>query len=192
MEAGNNRQLALILKQYKDKSGEVNFPAVFSVPTDQRLPAIIASDFMKATALVVAALSLAFEKLNFKKKTEFGKLINDIADEIIDTADEDNISMEDLLLFLQGMVRGKYGEITEMSVARFMKLFEGYRQIRHESILLLRENEHLQYKGLGDAERTSKSDELEQRFANFGDRIAELKESIRNERNPHLKDIDKF
>src|SRR5258708_2996733 len=112
MEAGNNRQIATILKQYKTQGGDINYPAVMSVPLEERLPALFKNDFMKGTALVVGALAMAFEKLSFKsKKNEVGVLVNNIAEEILNSCDEDNLSLEDLVLFLQNLVRGKYGVI---------------------------------------------------------------------------------
>jgi hypothetical protein len=174
--------VATILKQYKLPNGDVNFPAIFStVPTEERLPALYKKDFMKATALVVAALALAFERLRFKKMD--GKLVNDIAEEVLDSADIDNLSLEDLLLFLQMMVQGKYGNIDEMSIPRFMNLFDKFRDDRHNSIVEIRMNEHLQYKGLGSSERSNQEDALSSHFANFAGTMASLRESLKELKN---------
>lgn len=191
MVAGDTRQMALILKQFKHKNGEVNYPAIFNVPSTERLPAMFQRDFMQATGLVVAALTMAFEKMSFKRKMD-GATINNIAEEILDTCDEDNLSLEDLVLFLQNMVRGKYGNMEEISIARFMGTFDKYRDERHYALIDLRENEHLQYKGLGDASRSAQSDPLADHFSSFGERIHELKDALQYEKNIHLKDIDKF
>lgn len=192
MQAGDNRTMALILKQYKFKSGEINFPAVFTVPSAERLPALYAKDFMQATALVVGALTMAFERMSLKKMT--GELINNIAEEIINSCDEDNLSLEDLVLFLQNMVRGKYGDMAEISVAKFMNLFDKYRNERTLAIQEYRENEHLQFKGLGDANRSAKSDPLAEHFSRMAGSISQLKESMREvkKENETLKKVDKF
>lgn len=191
MQKGDTRQMAVILKQYKLKNGEINYPAVFTVPSIERLPALYRNDFMQATALIVAALVMAFERMNFKRKMD-GTTVNNIAEEILDTCEEDNLSLEDLVLFLQNMVRGKYGNIEELSISRFMNLFDKYRDERHSAIMQLRENEHLQHKSLGDSERSVKSDPLADHFSSIGERMSELKEAVRFEKNIHLKDIDKF
>lgn len=192
MQAGDNKTMALILKQYKHKTGEVNYPAVFTVPSSERLPALYQKDFMQATALVVGALTMAFERMSLKKMT--GEIINNIAEEIINSCDEDNLSLEDLVLFLQNMVRGRYGDIVEISVAKFMNLFDKYRDARTEAIQEYRENEHLQFKGLGDANRTVKSDPLAEHFSRMSGVFSELKESVRDlkQENKKLKDIDKW
>jgi len=180
MEAGDNRQIATILKQYKTKGGEVNYPAVLSVPLSERLPALFEKDFMKATALVVGALALAFEKMSFKaKKNEVGVLVNNIAEEILNSCDEDNLSLEDLVLFLQGLVRGKYGIIEDISVTKFMSLFDKYRDDRHLALIEYRENEHLVYKGLGDNTRSSVEDQLSNTLMRIQGTMAELKQSLK-------------
>lgn len=192
MQKGDNRQMALILKQYKFKNGDINFPAIFSgVPTKDRLPALYEKDFFQATALVVGALTMAFKKMRLKKMD--GELINDIAEDILNTCDEDNLSMEDLVLFLGNMIRGKYGNIEEISVSKFMKLFDEFRDERHHSMMNYRENEHLQFKGLGDASRSTKSDPLAEHFSSIGERIRELKDGLseKKERETMIK-ADKF
>lgn len=194
MEAGDNRAIATILKSYKLKTGEINYPAIFSIPSTERLPALYKQDFMKATALVVAAISLAFEKMNLKRKKDLnvGVLVNNIAEEVIDTCEEDNIGLEDLVLFLQGLVRGKYGNVEELSVAKFMNLFDQYRDERHFAMQEIKMNEHLQYKALGDSNRSYKQDPLSEHFSSLGQTISELKSKLEYKNNPKLKDIDKF
>lgn len=130
-------------------------------------------DFMKATALVVGALTMAFEKMRFKNMD--GRLINDIAEEILNSADEDNIGLEDLVLFLQNMTRGKYGTFESMSLSKFMSHFDKYRDDRHYALLEYRENQHLQFKGIGDATKSVKTDPLADRMSKLGSSLHELR-----------------
>lgn len=189
MQSGNNKAIATILKQFKLPNGNVDYPIVMQTPLAERIPSMYERDYLGTTALIGMAIAMAFDKMKFKRELP-GGLVNDIADEVIDSAVEDNLGIEDVMLFLQGLVRGKYGNIEEMSVSRFMNVFEQYRQERHEAILNYRENEHLQFKALGDGNRTSKTDQLEDHFASFGNRISELKESLSYEKK--LNQIDKF
>lgn len=180
MEAGNSKEIATILKQFKTKGGEVNYPAVLSVPLTERLPALYDRDFMKATALVVGALAMAFERLSFKvKKNEVGVLINNIAEEILNSCDEDQLSLEDLVLFLQNLVRGKYGVIEDISVPKFMNLFDKYRDERHFALVEYRENEAIQHKGIGDNTRSSVEDPLSNTLMRIQGTMAELKQSLK-------------
>lgn len=188
MESGNKREIAVILKQYRFKSGDVNFPAIFNIPTAQRLPELYKENYLRATALVGMGLATAFDRMVFRKKPS-GELVNQIAEEILDTCEEDNLSLEDLMLFLQGLVRGTYGEVSEISIAKFMNLFDQYRQERYDAIINFRENEHIQFKSLGSSERSSKSDELAEHFASMSQTISELKNEWRSlkKENNNLK-----
>lgn len=193
LEKGNNRQVATILKQYKTKSGTLDFPAILSVPTAERIPALFKRDFMYCTTLVVAALAGAFDRMGFKKEFDAVRT-NDLAEEIIDSAEDDNIGIEDLLLFLQGMVRGEYGLLETMSIPRFMSLFDKYRNNRHTALIEYRENEHLQFKGLGDAGRSNYADPLSDHFSKLGNSLHELRISMNETKkeNNILKQVDKL
>lgn len=121
--------------------------------------------------------------------------ILNLAEEIIDTSSEDNLSLEDLMLFLQNLVRGKYKLSYEsFDIPKFMELFEIYRQERHSMILRLRENEHLQFKALGDATRSFSQDALSEHFGNFANTMSMMRENMKElkKENKVLKEIDKL
>lgn len=184
----------LILRQYKEDSGAVSFPKVLSIPMNSRLPELAKTDFERILKLVVGAITVALENINLKKTLNALQIL-DLSEMIIDASGEDNLSMEDLMLFLQRLVKGEYnipGAVMDMGT--FMKLFEAYRQERHVRLLEYRENEHLQYKSMGDASRSAKEDPLSEHFSKLGDTLSGLKESLRETKkeNQKLKDIDKF
>jgi hypothetical protein len=71
----------------------------------------------------------------------------DCAEVIIDTAKEDNIALEDILLFLQQVTRGKYGEMYgTIDQAKIMSWFDIYRDERFEAAKRIRDQQHEQYK----------------------------------------------
>jgi len=179
MEAGNNREITNILKQYKEPSGIIKFDEVMKVPLSDRLPSLAEKNIMHATMLVVAAITMAFEKMSMKKKVD-GVLINNIADEVIDTCGEDNLGMEDLMLFLQGLVRGKYGNNDDMTVSKFMNLFELYREERHKAIVEHREKEADYLDSLGDpTDRIKGKTLLDEQLASYASRIQEKNDEIK-------------
>lgn len=175
METGNNQQVSLILRQFKQKDGTPNYPAVFSIPSTERLPVLAAQDFHKVNLLMIGAITVAFESLTFKKPMNEIQILN-LSELIIDSSHEDNLSFEDVILFLQQMVAGKYEFSSEsMDVPRFMKLFNTYREERHQAILNFRENQQLEYKAIGDAHRTLKENPLADHFSKLGGSLHELK-----------------
>lgn len=179
MEAENNREITSILKQYKEPTGLIKFEEVMKVPLSDRLPMLVEKNYMKATALVVAAITMAFEKMSMKKKVD-GVLINNITDEVIDTCGEDNIGLEDLMLFLQGLVRGKYGNNDDMTVAKFMNLFEIYREERYRAIIAYREQECANLDALGDpTDRIKGKTLLDEQLASYASRMQEKNDEIK-------------
>lgn len=179
MEKQDSRAITTILKQYKEPSGIIKYTEVCKIPLSERLPALVEKDFMKATALVVVAITMAFEKMNMKKRVD-GVLINNIADEVVDTCGEDNISMEDLMLFLQGLVRGSYGNNDDMTVSKFMNLFEIYRENRYAALMEYRENQNLEYKSLGDPERSVKpSTPFEEHLQEYSQKLQAKNDEIK-------------
>lgn len=141
MEAGNKMEVNIALKQYKHPSGHANFPALFTIPTAQRLPALAKQDLKRTFALVGAGVTVAMESMNLTRPMN-GQQIIDLTDAIIETAEEDNLSLEDLLLFLQKLTRGEFGTMYEgMDIPKFMEKFEQYREQRYQSIKAMREEE---------------------------------------------------
>lgn len=194
MVAKDRMGIMIALKQYKTDVGAVNYPKVLSIPISERLPELAKNNFVTIVKIVAAALTVAFEGMNLKRgMTEVQ--IADLAEAILDSSTEDYLSMEDLMLFLQKFIRGEYGAMYEsMDIPKFMLAFEVYRQERHESLMEIRNNKHLESKGLGSSERTSKKDEIDEHFFNMANQISNMRDQLKETRkeNQKLKDIDKF
>lgn len=173
--------MGIILKQYKLPNGSANFPALFYVPTSERLPAMAKRDFDSTLKLIIGAVAMALKSMGIKRSLNEFQILT-LAEEIIDTSDEDNLSLEDLVLFLQYLSRGKYGNIDDLSIPRFFNLFEIYRQERHSTRLNMLENEHLQYKGMGDTNRMTNSDPLAEHFNKLGSSLHELRMSLNQQK----------
>lgn len=111
----------------------INFSAVLSV--NERLPQMYKQDPDNVIICLTAALFMAFESMNLARPMNDGQII-DLVDTILDSSSEDYLSLEDIVLFLQGLVRGKYGPLYEsMDMPKFMDKFEIYRQERHEALI---------------------------------------------------------
>jgi len=114
------------------------------------------NDYSEALTIVSAAITMSMGLLNLKQPMNALQIV-DLADALLDSAAEDNLALEDLVLFLQQLTRGKYNPLYEsMDVPKFMEKFEIYREERHKAVLEMRENQHLEFKGLGDPTRATK------------------------------------
>lgn len=138
------------------------------------------NDFSGTLTTITAGVTLAMESLNLKQPMNPLQIL-DLSEAIIDTAEDDNLSLEDLMLFLQGLVRGKYSPLYEsMDIPKFMEKFEIYREERHRAILEYRENKHLEFKALGDPTRVAKPETaFEEHLSQFTTKLANMKDELK-------------
>lgn len=84
--------------------------------------------------LMGAAITIAMENLNLSKPLTATQIV-ELVDAIIDTASEDALALEDLILFLQKLTRGEYADTnSRMDIPVFMRLFEYHRQQRYRTL----------------------------------------------------------
>lgn len=193
IQTGKKQEINAVLRNYKTEQGLVHFPSVLSIPRELRIAQLAKNDFINTSMLITAGLTLAFESLNLKRGMNANQVI-DLAEMIIDESADDNLAMEDLMLFLQKLVRGEYGVNYEsMDCSKFMEKFEVYRQERYKALQTIRMEQHAQHKVAGDTGRTAKIDQLSEHFSSLGDRLSGMKSDISKlkEENKNLK-MDKF
>lgn len=122
---------------------------------------MVKRNFGETLALIVVALTKAFEAMNLNRPMNDEQIV-ELAETILDSSNEDLLALEDVVLFLQGLTRGKYGPLYEaMDIPKFMEKFEVYRNERHVALLRVREEQHANFKAMGDTERISDSDSQE-------------------------------
>lgn len=183
LQRGDKQAVQLILRDFKTPNGAANFPVLFSIPTENRLAKMAENDFTETLSLVTAGVTLAMEALNLR--TPMNPLqILDLSEAIIDTASDDNLSLEDLMLFLQNLTRGKYNPLYEsMDVSKFMEKFEIYREQRHRAILEYRENKHLEFKALGNADRSgTQASPLDTHLSEYSTKLQSIKDELHEQK----------
>lgn len=153
LQVKDKREINIILKSYKHPGGAINFPALFSISSEQRLPELAKNDFRLIHTVVTAGLGMCFETMNLSRPMSPDQVI-DLADLILETCAEDNLALEDLLLFLQKLVRGEYGPMYEsLDIPKFMEKFELYREDRFQAIKNIRDEQQAQYGSSADKRR---------------------------------------
>lgn len=138
------------LSKFKER-GTIVFNKLFEISLDERIPALSKTEDGKYQVLIAltASLKSMFSNINLRVGLNEDQLI-EIAELVIDQSHEDNFALEDFLLFGHKFLVGEYGKIYDrMDVPTFFEFFEKYRQVRHESILAIREEEHAQFKSMG-------------------------------------------
>lgn len=135
MATGNSLQVAANVKQYKLQNGATNYLSVLKIPMQDRILGLVEAVGLEAVyKQMAAAITVAMEGLNISKPLTATQIM-ELTDAIIDTAGEDALSLEDLILFLQKLVRGETGETySRMDIPTFMKMFEKHRQQRYKAL----------------------------------------------------------
>lgn len=187
MEAGDKASVSLILRDFKTLQGVVRYDKVLSIPSAERIPVLAQRDFTRIITVITAALTLAFEGMNLKRGMNPIQVV-DLAEAVVDSAAEDNLALEDLMLFLQKLVRGEYGSMYEsMDIPKFMTAFEEYRENRWHQLNNIRDEQSAQHKCMGDAGRTGEPDELSQHFSNFADKISGMNSELKATRRENME-----
>jgi hypothetical protein len=148
---------SLALQQYSTADG-AKFEPLLSIPLSERIPGLISEYGLKRmhklikTVLNEFCYSIALPKS--KKLTE--TKISVVACDLILVADEDQLSMEDLIVFFELAKNGKYGKfknlLTHYSI---MEKLEQYRQERYAAYVRIKQQKEAEVRLLGPTERIS-------------------------------------
>jgi hypothetical protein len=156
LKAGNNLAITAHLNAFKDR-GVVKHDRTLRIPTKDRIPALTATDegYNYVLTVLAARLKQTFDNMNLKRGMNEDQIIT-LGEEIINESHEDNLSMEDVLLFLQQLLTGKAGRILDrMDIPLFFELFEHYRQERYLALQYIQYEAEVNYKAMGDRARSS-------------------------------------
>ena len=139
------------LASFREK-GIVKYERTLSVPMDRRIPELAKTKMgRKQVSIAIAASMLsAFQHIESAKMS--AATIKEIAEGIIDSSHEDQLSLEDVLLFLKDMLMGRFGKIRgALDMPAFFELFEKYRDERYQTLKKIRWEQHLSFKSTGDS-----------------------------------------
>lgn len=153
---GSKGELHNEMCRYKEKGEALPMKVIELVPVSERLPALAK---MYGTDKIAGVLSVAITKAlnNFNLRVGMNsEQIANLAYEIITESESDQLAIQDVLLFLDGMVKYKYGKVYDrMDMPTFFEMFEKYRDERHLAYINGKEEAHAQYKAMGDSNRMS-------------------------------------
>jgi len=145
----------LVLQQY-EKDEEIRFDLLWSIQESDRIPALSLEYGNKRMYRLIVTLVKEFcvsiplprsKKLNDTR-------INVCACDLMISAREEELSIEDFILLFERIKRGKYGPIKKYLTHQSIKeKLETYLQDRRNAFAQLSEQKHLELKTLGPAER---------------------------------------
>lgn len=148
---------SLALQQYSTADG-ANFESLLSIPLSERIPGLVGEYGLKRmhrlikTVLAEFCYSIALPKS--KKLTETKASV--VACDLLLVADEDQLSMEDLIVFFKLAKNGRYGKfkglVTHYGITEKL---EHYRQERYAAYLRIKEQKEAEVRLFGPTERIS-------------------------------------
>jgi hypothetical protein len=148
---------SLTLNQY-ELEGEPNYKGLLSIPLDERIPGLMQEYGLKRMHKLVKTIlqefcySIALPKS--KKLTD--TKISVVACDLILSAHEDQLSMEDLIVFFERAKQGKYGKFKSLLTHyAIMEKLEVFRQQRYEAYQHMKAEREAELKLLGGADRIS-------------------------------------
>jgi len=147
----------LAVQQYATADGP-NYEALLSIPLSERIPALINEYGLKRMHRLIKTIlnefcyTVALPKS--KKLTETKTSVT--ACDLLLVADEDQLSMEDLIVFFELAKNGKYGKFkTVLTHYTIMEKLEQFRQQRYETYIRIKEQKEAEVRLLGPTERIS-------------------------------------
>jgi hypothetical protein len=145
----------LVTQQYQDDK-TVRFDALLGIPVEDRIPGLIERYGNKTMyRLLVMMLKEFFASLplpRYKKPTETKTSVT--ACQLMLTSYEDQLALEDVILFLQRVKAGVYGTIKNLADPTILfTLLEIYRKTRHEAYARIKEEKEAALKALGPVAR---------------------------------------
>jgi hypothetical protein len=144
------------LCRFKDKGEILPLKVMELIPVSERLPALAKLYGNDKIAIVLSkAITKALNNFNLRVGMNSDQIAQ-LSYSLIESAEEDQLAIQDILLFLDGMVKYKYGKVYDrMDMPTFYEMLEVYREQRHLAYAGLKEETHSQNKAAGDTNRMS-------------------------------------
>jgi len=164
-----------MLKGFIDVTGSTNYLQLLRVPTIERIPALAKQNREYIHKILAAQIEFTMKYFSLKNPMSVEQIFL-LADEIIEQSEYDNLSIQDVYLFLVKLATGKMGKIYErMDIPTFMEMFEVHRNERHKTTVEFRYEEASQHKSYGPSERESDNADREKELtrAAIGDYLKE-------------------
>lgn len=133
-----------------------------TIPVKDRLPGLVQTyGIDKVSAILAKAITRALSNFNLRVGMNADQVL-ELSLQLIDAANEDQLAFEDIMLFLDGMVKYKYGKVYDrMDMPTFFEMLEVYRDERHKSFMRYKEEHDAQFKSYGDSNRMTNDTEKE-------------------------------
>lgn len=163
--------------------GSVQFDKILSISLHGRIPNLThVYGFENIHKLVGAMLTAFNESLNLIRPMSPDQIF-DCSHDLVMTTQEDQLSVEDFVLFFKGAKEGKYGRILDrLDSQTIFAMLEEYREQRHQQYMRIKESLHVNQKGMGPQDRTNNPDPIAEKMCDLVGKIGRLKDQLKDQR----------
>jgi hypothetical protein len=142
--------------RWKEKGNAMPMRVIENIPVKDRLPGLVQTYGVdKVSAILAKAIQKTLSNFNLRVGMNADQVL-ELSLQLIDSANEDQLAFEDIMLFLDGMVKYKYGKVYDrMDMPTFFEMLEQYRNERHQEYMRFKDEQNSQYKAFGDSNRMS-------------------------------------
>lgn len=153
---GTKGQVHNEMCRYKSKWGPLPLEVIKNVPVSERLPALAKMYGVDKMSIILGNY-ITKTLANFNLRVGMNaEQVFDLSVSLIESAEEDQLAIQDILLFLDGMVKYKYGKVYDrMDMPTFYEMLEVYREQRHQALMGVNDELQVNYKAAGDTNRLS-------------------------------------
>jgi hypothetical protein len=137
----------IAMVKYYSESNSPKFEALLKIPVSDRLPELTKKLGIKDMGKILMAEITKFQNCYNVVRPMNPDQIAQCAYSLIQTAEEDYLSLEDVILFLEGAKQGKYGKVYDrLDQQIIFEMMEQYRDERHRTFMRFKEEQHAQNK----------------------------------------------
>jgi hypothetical protein len=156
LAVGSTGQVHNEMCRWKEKGNAMPMRVIENIPVKDRLPGLVQTYGVdKVSAILAKAIQKTLSNFNLRVGMNADQVL-ELSLQLIDSANEDQLAFEDIMLFLDGMVKYKYGKVYDrMDMPTFFEMLEQYRNERHQEYMRFKDEQNSQYKAFGDSNRMS-------------------------------------
>jgi hypothetical protein len=142
--------------RYKENGEAMPIKVMELVPVAERLPGLVKTyGNDKIAAVLSVSITKALNNFNLRVGMNPDQ-ITELCYQLIESANEDQLAIQDIMLFLDGLVKAKYGKVYDrMDIPTFFEMLEVYREKRFQDYQSVKEEQNAQFKAMGDSNRSS-------------------------------------
>jgi hypothetical protein len=153
-ESGDQQLVKTLVNTFLGPAGTDYF-SLLRISQSERIPALAKENRLYVHKIISAQIEYTMKFFNVATGLSIEQVFL-LADQIIDESEEDNLSLQDVFVFLQKLGTGQMGVVyNRLDIPSIMELLESHRQERHKQYQKAKEEIHIQQKAYGPSERES-------------------------------------